>query len=243
MELKREAPLPLYLQLKNSLLSQINTGVYEPHTPLPSERELCEQFKVSRTTVRQAINEMIHEGLVYSRAGKGTFVGEPKISQQLSALTGFSQDVQGRGGRPASQVLSARLIPATPLLAEKLHIALEAEVVLLARLRLANEMPLAIETSHLNHALCAGILRFDFAQESLYQVLQSEYGLRLVRAEQGIEAGLADQEELTLLQMYPPAAVLRMERSTFTEQDAPVEYTVSSYRGDRYKFRATLQAF
>ncbi|HQE98772.1 MAG TPA: GntR family transcriptional regulator, partial [Anaerolineae bacterium] len=138
MELKREAPTPLYVQLKNSLLMQITSNQLAPHQQLPSERELCEQFGVSRTTVRQAINEMIHEGLVYSRAGKGTFVSEPKINQQLRTLTGFSQDVLERGGTPSSQVLEARLIPATPDLAERLQVTLETELVLLSRLRLAN---------------------------------------------------------------------------------------------------------
>ena len=130
MELKREAPTPLYVQLKNSLLMQITSNQLAPHQQLPSERELCEQFGVSRTTVRQAINEMIHEGLVYSRAGKGTFVSEPKINQQLRTLTGFSQDVLERGGTPSSQVLEARLIPATPDLAERLQVTLETELVL-----------------------------------------------------------------------------------------------------------------
>lgn len=243
MELKREAPTPLYVQLKNSLLAQISGSSFAPHQQLPSERELCEQFGVSRTTVRQAINEMIHEGLVYSRAGKGTFVSEPKISQQLRTLTGFSQDVTERGGAPSSQVLEARLIPATPDLAERLQVTLDAELVLLARLRLANGVPLAIETSYINHSFCPNILRHDFAHESLYRTLQSEYQLRLVRAEQTIEAGLANAQELLLLQMHPPAAVLKMERLTMTDQDMRLEYTVSVYRGDRYKFRTTLQTF
>lgn len=241
MELKREAPTPLYVQLKHSLLAQINQLL--PHQQLPSERELCEQFGVSRTTVRQAINEMIHEGLVYSRAGKGTFVSEPKINQQLRTLTGFSQDVIERGGIPSSKVLEARLISAPPDLAERLQVPLNTELVLLSRLRLANGIPLAIETSYLNHNFCPGILRHNFAQTSLYHVLQTEYLLRLVRAEQTIEAGLANAEELALLQVHPPAAVLRMERLTLTDQDVRLEYTVSVYRGDRYKFRTTLQTF
>ncbi len=243
MELKREAPTPLYVQLKNSLLGQIGSSSLLPHQQLPSERELCEQFGVSRTTVRQAINEMIHEGLVYSRAGKGTFVSEPKINQQLRNLTGFSQDVIERGGAPSSQILEARLIPATPDLAERLQVPLEAELVLLARLRLANGVPLAIETSYLNHSFCSGILRYNFAHESLYRVLQTEYQLRLVRAEQTIEAGLGNSQELLLLQIHPPAAVLKMERLTTTDQEVRLEYTVSVYRGDRYKFRATLQMY
>jgi GntR family transcriptional regulator len=85
------------------------------------------------------------------------------------------------------------------------------------------------------------LLRYDFAVESLYYVLESDYGLRLVRAEQTLEASLANATELELLELFPPAAVLRLERLTYTDQDIPVEYVLSAYRGDRYKFRTALQ--
>ena len=242
MKLKRAAPTPLYIQLKNTLTAQITQGDYVAHQQLPSERELCEHFNVSRTTVRQAIADLMHEELVYSRAGKGTFVSELKISQQLRALTGFSQDVHARDSVPSSRILQASIFPTTPHLAETLQIAPSTEVLLLSRLRLADGIPLAIENTYLRHNLCPHILKHDFAHESLYKVLASEYALRLVRSEQTIEAGLAEAEELSLLQMQPPAAVLKMERLTYTDQNVLVEYTRSSYRGDRYKFRATLLA-
>jgi len=240
MKLKREAPTPLYVQLRNALTAQITQGDYEAHQQLSSERELCEQFNVSRTTVRQAIADLMYGGLVYSRAGKGTFVSEPKISQQLRTLTGFSQDVNVRGGAPSSRVLQASIVPATPQLAETLQIAPDTEVVLLSRLRLADGIPLAIENAYLRHSLCPHILKHDFTNESLYKVLERDYALRLVRSEQTIEAGLAGAEELRLLQMPSPAAVLKMERLTYTDQNVLVEYTRSSYRGDRYTFRTTL---
>ncbi|MBN1486536.1 MAG: GntR family transcriptional regulator [Anaerolineae bacterium] len=240
MHLKRESPTPLYIQLKNTLVAQISTGTYESHQQLPSERELCERYNVSRTTVRQAITELIYEGAVYARPGKGTFVSEPKINQQLKTLTGFSQDVVERGGVPTSHVLKAELLAADPGLAEVLQITPDAEVVMLSRLRLANDVPLAIETTYLYHALCPGVLEHDFAIESLYRVLGRDYGLRLVRAEQTIEAGLANIEELNLLSLVSPAPVLKMERLTYTDQDILVEYTMSIYRSDRYKFRTTL---
>lgn len=240
MRLKRQAPIPLYVQLKDALAAEIAAGRYRPHQQLPSERELCERFKVSRMTARQAITGLTHDGLVYARVGKGTFVSEPKINQELRTLSGFSQDVRARGGKPGSRVLEARIIPATAHLAHALQVPPKTKLVLLSRLRLSNGVPRAIETAYLPHSLCPDLLRFDFAVESLYHVLESEYGLRLVRAEQTIEAGLAEPPELELLQLVPPAAVLKMERLTFTDRDVPVEYVVSTYRGDQYKFRASL---
>ena len=113
MKLRREAPTPLYLQLKNALVSDIDGGRYKPHERLMSERELGEKFKVSRMTVRQALTEMIREGILYTQVGKGTYVSESKIKQELQTLTGFSQDMIARGTVASGQVLEARVIPAT----------------------------------------------------------------------------------------------------------------------------------
>jgi GntR family transcriptional regulator len=241
MRLKRESPTPLYLQLKNTLMAEINAGRYHPHQRLLSERELCEHYKVSRMTVRQALSELMRDGLVYARVGKGTFVSGPKIDQELRTLTGFTQDVFARGGKPSSQVLEFQVAPAGLHLSSVLHVMPEAEVVTLKRLRMADDTPLSIETAYLPYPYFPGILEHDFAIESLYSVFETEYHLRLVRAEQSMEAGLANHNELDLLQMTAPAAVLRMERLTYTDQNDLVEYVTSVYRGDRYKFRTSLQ--
>jgi len=241
MRLSREAPDPLYLQLKDSLVAEITSGRYRSNQRLPSERELSTHFKVSRMTVRQALLELARDGTIYTRVGKGTFVAEPKIDQQLRALTGFSQDVRARGGRPASRVLEARVISATPDVAAALRLAPEAEVILLARLRLADSVPLAVEMAYLPFALFPRLLRHNFARESLYDVLETEYKLTLTQAEQSIEAALASAREIELLKLTPPAAVLKMQRLTLTSDGVPVEYVHSVYRGDRYKFRSMLQ--
>lgn len=241
MKLKRESPTPLYLQLKNTLIAEINAGRYRPHQRLLSERDLCERFKVSRMTVRQTLAEMMREGWIYAVVGKGTFVNELKISQDLGTLTGFSQDVLMRGRKPSSRVVEARLTPATLSLSKLLNVSPDAEIVQLTRVRFSGEGPLCLETAHIPHRLCPNILQHDFAVESLYRVFEADYGLRLVRAEQNMEAGLAIPVELDLLEMTPPAAVMRIERLTRTDQDVVVEYVLSVYRGDRYKFHTTLE--
>jgi GntR family transcriptional regulator len=122
-----------------------------------------------------------------------------------------------------------------------LRIAPEAEVILLSRLRLSDGSPLAIETAYLPFSLFPRLLHHDFATESLYEVLENEYKLNLTHAEQTLEASLAVAREIELLDTTPPAAVLRMQRLTLTNDGVPVEYVLSTYRGDRYKFRSTLQ--
>lgn len=239
--LSKNAPVPLYLQVKNTIEAEIRDGKYGQDDRLPSERELCEKFGVSRMTARQALKELERDGLVFSRVGKGTFVGEQKIDQQLSNLTGFSQDISTRGARPSSVILSAQIVPANAHLASVLKLMQGAEVVELSRLRLSNDLPLCIEIAHIPHYLCPNILKTDFAHASLYAVFQRDYGYRLARAEQTMEASLATPRELEILQITAPASVLRIERLTYNQNDILLEYVVSAYRGDRYKFHLTLQ--
>lgn len=242
MQLQRQAPDPLYQQIKDGLIAAIRAGDFAADQRLPSERELSEQYAVSRMTVRQALLALVRDGVIYARVGKGTFVAAPKIDQQLRTLTGFSQDVTARGSRPASRVLDARVVGAAPEVAAALRIMPQSEVFRLARLRLADDLPLAVETAHLPFARFPGLLAHDFAAESLYAVIEHEYGLALTQAEQVLEAAVAGADELGPLELTPPAAVMRMQRLTVDSEGAPVEFVLSSYRGDRYKFRFALQA-
>jgi GntR family transcriptional regulator len=238
--LNRRHPLPLYLQLEESLRADILARRLRPHQQLPSERDMCTHYRVSRMTVRQALIDLARDGLIYSRVGKGTFVSEPKIDQQLRTLTGFSQDMQSRGSKPTSLVLEAKSEQAADGVCQSLHLPPAAPVILLTRVRLADNLPLAVETVHLPQSLCPNLLQHDFARESLYAVLEHDYGYRLTRAEQTIEAGAAGPREVALLQVQPRAPVLIMERLTFTDQNIPIEHVHSIYRGDRYKFSSVL---
>jgi GntR family transcriptional regulator len=192
-------------------------------------------------TVRQALLELAHEGKIYTRMGKGTFVLAPKIDQQLRALTGFSQDVRQRGGKPSSRVLEAKVIPASWAAARALRLTEGDRVVFLSRVRLSDGVPLALESAHLPYAQFPDLLDHDFEVESLYEVLKKDYEITLVQAEQTIEAALATPYEIEMLSLTPPAAVLKMERLTYNDAGLPVEYVPSTYRGDRYKFRSVLQ--
>jgi len=238
--LRRHHPIPLYQQLEATLRAQIEGGKFRTHERLPSERELSKQFGVSRMTVRQALEALAQQGLIYGKVGKGTFISEPKIDQQLVALTGFSEDMQRRGQVASSRVLKAACITATKDIATALQIEPKTRVVNLIRVRLANSTPLALENCFLPLHLCPNILSHDFSRESLYDVLRQQYGWHLVRAQQTVEARLATDEERTLLKLKHPAPILAIERITMVEQGFPIEYVRSAYRGDRYKFSALL---
>jgi GntR family transcriptional regulator len=207
-----------------------------------SERELGEKFQVSRMTVRQALTAMIREGILYTQVGKGTYVSEFKIKQELQTLTGFTQDMAARGTVASGQVLEARIMSATLPLAAIFSVPMNTELVLLSRLRLSDGIPLAIEEAYIRYQVCPGILNYDFSKESLYNILATHYNTILVRAEQTMEAGLATSKEAELLQITHPSPVLRIERLSHNEQSMLVEYVKSTYRGDRYKFHTTLQS-
>ncbi|HEU4328624.1 MAG TPA: GntR family transcriptional regulator [Roseiflexaceae bacterium] len=243
MSLQRESARPMYVQLKEAIAADIKAGHYQPHQRLTSERELCERYGVSRMTVRQALVELVREGVIYTRIGKGTFVSAPPTSAQLpAAVNSFSQEVLARGCRLSSRVLEAMVMPALPQVAHVLHIALEADVILLVCVRLSDAKPLALETTFLPFARFPDLLRHDFSVESLHHVLEHVYQLKLVQVEQPIEAALADAREADALGLRLPAAVLKMRRVTQCQDGLPIAFVLSTYCGDYYKQLSSASA-
>lgn len=239
--LKIGSPKPYYEQIKEYILYQIKAGVLKPHTQIPSERALSEQFGVSRLTVSKAIKELVVEGKLYTQVGKGTFVSEGPIHQMLDRLTSFSEEMSQRGQIPGSLVLQKEILPASEQVAQWLDVPIGVSVVLLKRARLADAQPVALESSYLLADYCEGILEHhDFSRESLYHVLRTHYRLRLTHAEQEMEARQPTPEEARILQIDPSSPVLHINRVTYIETDRAIEYVESAYRGDRYKFRARL---
>jgi GntR family transcriptional regulator len=236
------AQKPLYEQIKDYILLNIQSGMFQPDTRIPSERELSEQFSVSRMTVTKALAELTHAGILYARVGKGTFVSAERIDQQLEALTSFSEDMSRRGQRASSRVLLAREGQATEDVARYLGGLPGLPIIILQRVRLADDEPIALETCTLNAALCPRILqRHDFAHESLYGVLRAEYGILMRHAEQTLEARAATEPEARALEISPGSPILSILRVTYSDEERPVELVRSAYRGDRYKFHAVLR--
>ncbi|MEO7019727.1 MAG: GntR family transcriptional regulator [Ktedonobacteraceae bacterium] len=232
----RKSPLPRYYQLKEIMREKINSSEWKPGDLIPSERELGEQYGISRMTARQAITELVNEGLFYREQGKGTFVSRHKITQQLIRLTGFTEDIKARGQRPGSKIISAKMIPADEAVAEHLRIKPGLMIFQLQRLRLADEEPLAIEISNLCFNNCERLMEDDLEQNSLYRLLENKYGLPLLEADQQLEAGLISPDEAQLLKVSVGSAALFVRRITYSERDQPVEYARSIYCGNKYIF-------
>lgn len=239
MSIDKGSSVPLYLQLKRLLEAQVANGTLAPHSRIPSERELSEQFDISRMTARRALLELTREGRIYTAVGKGTFVAEPKISQNLQALTSFSEEMRARGLRPATRLLRRERIPAPPLAAESLRLPPATPVIAIARLRLVDDEPLALEVAHFCFPEMDELLSLPL-EGSLYELLRERFQLIPSEAIQAFEARLAVDDELLLLKIVPGTPVLTLDRTTFDPALRPFEYVQSVYRSDRYRFVARL---
>jgi GntR family transcriptional regulator len=232
--LDKDSAMPLHAQLTELLRGQIRGGWLAPHTQLPSERELCAQCGVSRITVRQALGELLREGLIYTQVGKGTYVSMPRMEEELQPLSSFTDDMRRRGMVASSRLLAGAVANADDEQASRLRLPRGAEVVLLHRLRLANGLPIALQHTWLPHHLCRDLLRCDLSTRSLFEVLRTEYRLSLARAETNLSAALVQPEERRLLQMPFPAAVLVSEQTTYLDSGEIIEFVRSVFRSDRY---------
>jgi GntR family transcriptional regulator len=210
-----------------------------PGSPIPTERSLAAEFDVSRTTVRQALAELTVEGRLLRVQGKGTFAAEPKVAQRLQ-LSSYTEDMRAQGREPSSRLLEISEDPADIDLARLLNIRAGAKVLRMHRLRLADNEPMAIETTHLPLSRFRGLRRYVSSGGSLYQVLRERFGVEMGHAEETIETALASPEEAELLGADVGLPMLLLSRHSFDSTGNPVEWVRSVYRGDRYKFVAGL---
>jgi GntR family transcriptional regulator len=237
----RTSKLPLYHQLYEIMRSSILTGKWQPGDMIPPESELIERYQISRTTVRQVLDKLANEGLIFRQRGRGTFVAHPTVDQGLARIISFTEDMRRRGFRPGTQVLAAEIVPASADIAVQLQVAEGEELALLRRLRLADEEPMSIEESHLVHRYCRGVLQHDYAQRPLRETLERDYGIRLTHARQVIRAVTAPASLAKLLAVPARSPLLYIERVSFSQQDMPIEFLRFYHRGDRYTLHNELQ--
>ena len=232
-----QAREPKYYVLKTYLLELTRTQ--PPGTPVPSERILAEDFATSRTTVRQALAELVGEGRLQRLQGKGTFVARPKIAQPL-VLSSYTEDMQRRGANPSSQLLTLTTEPADEEVAARLAVEPGALVVHVERLRLTDGEPMAVEQSRLSADRFPGLEGHLARHGSLYAALREEYGVEPFEAEETIETGAASPVEAAVLGTETGLPVLLLGRQTFDADGRPFEYVRAIYRGDRFKLVARL---
>jgi GntR family transcriptional regulator len=231
--------LPRYMQVMNYYIPLIKSGQLKEGDKMPTEEEICELFSISRITVRRALEGLQQGGYIYKQQGKGSFVTTKKTGFQLNHLKGFTEEMRALGKEPSSEVLSFEIQAPCEKVAEILGIDTSQRIYCLERLRLADGVPIAIERVHLPFYRFP-TLRSANMKESLYEVLQYQFGCESYKGIQEIHAGLASEEEAKLLGIAPGCAVLHINRTTFEQEGVPYEYVESTYRGDQYQFTVTL---
>ncbi|MCL4560691.1 MAG: GntR family transcriptional regulator, partial [Chloroflexi bacterium] len=225
---------PLYFQIEKEILNEIKLGNMQSGDRLPSEKEIAIRYAVSRITARRVLEDLVQQGIAYAQQGKGTFVALPRI-REISGFLSFSHDMRIRGLNPSSKVLEFCEVIPEPLVQKKLQLQPGEKAYLLKRLRLANDEPVVLETTHLPMRLYPGLIQVDFSDNSLYSILQERYGIYPAWADAELIATSATPEEAALLGMQIGAPVLSAERLTYTRTFTVIE-AVHSVNGDRFSF-------
>ncbi len=238
--LNRSSPIPLYHQLGEEITRLIDTGVWPAKTQLPSERELCERFGISRITVRQTLHQLVSEGRLVRAHGRGTFVAHAPLRKWLLPLVGFTEDITSRGQKPGAHVLAFESVIPPPAVAEELQLAEGERAIVLKRLRLADGVPMAVETVHAPEKLCPGILSENLEDHSFYGLLGRRYGIHPERASQSWQAVACPRPDARLLGIRTGSPVLQIGRTTYERGGRAFEHLQSFFRGDRYVYVAEL---
>jgi GntR family transcriptional regulator len=234
------SPVPLHAQVEDALLKAIGDGVLPTGSRLPSEDELVVRFAVSRTTVRTAIQSLIARGLISIRRGKGTFVTQPIVTQELTELTGFVEDMRSLGHTPTAQVLDRRLVAASETVARQLSIQRGASVARIQRVRLADGMPMSFDETYLPQALGEKIMADDLENQPIFSLLEQKYATPLIEAEYRLAAVASHGTVARALGIDAGSPIFLIERTSFSSGHQPVDYERLYYRGDHIRFVTRL---
>ena len=238
--LDNNSPIPLYYQLKSFIENQISSGVWKPGEQIPSEAELCLEFQISRTTIRQAISELVTQGKLKRTQGRGTFVTKYNIEKPIFRLTGFSQDMKLRGLKPNSKVIKFETIPPSEHIAQILLLKKNEPAILVKRLRLADDQLMAIDHCYLPFNRYFALMHENLEKNSLYALLAKKFDTVPLRSIRSIESVGCPPPEAELLDVKVGFPILYIVSTNFDQNDQPFEHAESYYRGDRFTFNVEI---
>jgi GntR family transcriptional regulator len=234
--LNKKSYIPLYHQLADTLRKRMLAHRFKTGHPIPSENELCEQFQISRGTVREALRILNREGLIERQKGLGTFIASTKIVHESNKVMSFSRVMQATGKKPFARLIQFRQFPAPDNIRAKLMLRPGAEIVFLQRLRYGDNEPLLLE--HTYFRLDIGLkLKNEDLSGPVYQILEAKHHYVFQRSEHTIEASLATKQDGKLLGIRTGKPVLIMNRLVFLDDGTPIEYAEDVYRADRATFK------
>ncbi len=230
----------LYSRIEAVLASEIADGNSKVGEQLPTEDSLMGRFGVSRITVRRAIQNLVSRGLVEIRRGKGTFVAAPKITQELTELSGFVEDMHALGRKPTARVVSKEIVPADATVANQLALTKGERVIRIRRVRLADGVPLSFDETYLPLDIGKKIIADNLKVEPIFSLLERKYDVPLIEAEYKLDAVPADPEVAAALKVKRRSPIFRIERTSYSTGSRPVDYERLYYRGDLVRFATRL---
>ncbi|MCX6019879.1 MAG: GntR family transcriptional regulator [Chloroflexi bacterium] len=235
MQIRAQDSRPLFRQISDTLREQIRNGTLCSGAAIPSEREYAEKLQISRMTVRAAINELVQEGLLVRRPGSATTVAASVIDKTTEGFLSFTEDMQMRGMRATSQLLDCHEEVADAAVAAQLGLRGGARIVVLERVRLADDEPMALERVQLPAQRFPNIQQHDFAQQSLYSIMEKYYGCTPRTSDETIEAVSLSHVEAAVLDVPAGSPALLARRITRDADGVVIEAVKTIYRGDHYR--------
>lgn len=227
-----ESSISLYEQLKLSIKDDIINKVYKPGEKMPSEIELGEKYGVSRITVRRAVKELVNEGLLVCKQGKGTFVEYTKTHTQIIGLDGFTEITSLEGHNPETKVLSKNILQAKGEVATFLQLPEGSQVLELRRLMLNDDIPQIIDVAYFPLSIYPDIMNKIYDNVSTYRILKKEYGIVMKKAYKEFSAATANIEQSRLLSCSPGEPLVLVKKVVYDSKDKPVHlsnlYVLSS---------------
>jgi GntR family transcriptional regulator len=231
---------PLYAVLEAQIAAGIAGGEFPIGSQLPTEEQLIQRFAVSRTTVRKAIQNLSDRGLIEIRRGTGTFVTQPRITQDLTELTGFVEDMDALGHAATARLIDRTVVAADADVAQHLALAVGSRVMRIRRVRLANGVGMSLDETYLPLEIGEKIVTHNLEAEPIFALLEQRYNIPLVDAEYELEAVSADADVAAALGVDTGSAIFLIERTSYSVGDRPVDYEKLHYRGDLIRFRTRL---
>lgn len=239
---KRSRGIALYHQLETELIDLINKGDIKENDKLPSEREICNQYNVSRTTARQAIGELERKEYVYKIHGKGTFVSPKVYKQQLLKFYSFTEEMKKLGKKPSSEVLGFELIKANEKIAIKLGINKDENIYKILRLRIADGVPMMLEFTYLPEYRFLKLQDKMLRERPMYDIFREKYNVSITKAKESFKPVLINKNDAKILNVKDGTAAMKIERITYEDENI-IEYTVSISRGDKFEYNVVLEEY
>lgn len=239
-QLALHSPVPLYNQIRELLRGRILDGTYTPLSRMPSESELGDLFTVSRITIRQALNDLQKDGLIFRIPGKGTYVAKPKNFQNVTNLQGLGESLAALGHEVTNQVIGLQYFNAPAPVSQRMNLAVGEQIAEIKRVRFINREPISLEITYLPQEIGKQLEKSDLATRDIFLILENDLGVALGHADLSVDAVLATSELAAALNIAEGSAIMRIERLTYTESGSPLDFEYLYYRGDAFQYRLRI---